>query len=197
MANISDLPGFKRRVKVSILGYHTASKDDLKNEDLPWAYVLMPPTAGGGMGGGSESLNFTGGEWVFGFFLDGEDAQQPVVLGVFGKSSQVDFRKDIPNTRFEPFSGFSNGAVEPLTNIKQDESVSKTPTGTPDVSLGNNGVKVTKTLANEAAEQRHPQPQTSDQRHQRHSMIMLLQLVICQLQIHQIKMIRWITSIKR
>lgn len=151
VANISDLPGFKRRVKVSILGYHTASKDDLKNEDLPWAYVLMPPTAGGGMGGGSESLNFTGGEWVFGFFLDGEDAQQPVVLGVFGKSSQVDFRKDIPNTRFEPFSGFSNGAVEPLTNIKQDESVSKTPTGTPDVSLGNNGVKVTKTLANEAA----------------------------------------------
>ena len=86
VANISDLPGFKRRVKVSILGYHTASKDDLKNEDLPWAYVLMPPTAGGGMGGGSESLNFTGGEWVFGFFLDGEDAQQPVVLGVFGLS---------------------------------------------------------------------------------------------------------------
>ena len=151
VANISDLPGFKRRVKVSILGYHTASKDDLKNEDLPWAYVLMPPTAGGGMGGGSESLNFTGGEWVFGFFLDGEDAQQPVVLGVFGKSTQTDFRKDIPNTRFDPFSGFSNGAVEPLTNIKQDESIPKTPTGTPEVSQGQNGVKVTKTLANEGA----------------------------------------------
>ena len=54
---LDDLPGFKRRVKVSILGWHTTSKDDIKNHELPWAYCLLPVTAGGGVGGSSESYS--------------------------------------------------------------------------------------------------------------------------------------------
>ena len=86
---IADLPGMKRRVKVRIMGYHTADVDALKDDDLPWAYCMMPVTAGGNMGGMSQSVNFSGGEWVFGFFLDGEEGQQPVVMGVLDKSSQL------------------------------------------------------------------------------------------------------------
>ena len=36
----NDLPGFKRRVKVSILGWHSTDKQELKNDELPWAYCL-------------------------------------------------------------------------------------------------------------------------------------------------------------
>ena len=144
-----DLPGFKRRVKVSILGWHTSDKKELKSEELPWAYCLLPVTAGGGTGGASESLNFTGGEWVFGFFLDGEDGQQPVIIGVLDKSTQNDWRDTVPDTRYAPFSGFSNKRVAPLTDMKKDGTVEKQPVGDANVKVGDTGVQRTKTQAKE------------------------------------------------
>ena len=139
-----DLPGFRRRVKVSILGYHTYSKEELPNDDLPWAYCLMPTSAGGGSGGFSESLALTGGEWVFGFFLDGSDGQQPVIIGLFDKSTQEDFRKAIPDTRYEPFSGFTNEKPAPLTNIKKLDTVESEGTGDADQNIGSGEVKTQK-----------------------------------------------------
>ena len=144
-----DLPGFKRRVKVSILGWHTSDKKELKSEELPWAYCLLPVTAGGGTGGASESLNFTGGEWVFGFFLDGEDGQQPVIIGVLDKSTQNDWRDTVPDARYVPFSGFSNKRVAPLTDMKKDGTVEKQPVGDANVKVGDTGVQRTKTQAKE------------------------------------------------
>ena len=145
---VKDLPGFSRRVKVSIFGYHTSSKEDLKNEELPWAYVMLPTTSGGGMGGSKETHQLKGGEWVFGFFLDGEDGQQPVIIGILDKSTQVDFRNHIPNVRFKPFSGFTNREVPPLTDQKRDEDVSKSGTGDL-ASRGGDGVSVEKKVHNE------------------------------------------------
>ena len=142
------LPGFADRVKVSILGYHSCSKDELKNDELPWAYCLKPTTAGGSMGGAGESINLQGGEWVFGFFLDGEDGQQPVIIGVLGKSEQQDFRLELPKCRFEPFSGFTNRRAEPLTQQKRDDAVSTKPSGKQD-SVGSGGVKVESKLVDE------------------------------------------------
>jgi len=107
----SDLPGFKRRYKVRIMGYHTASTEVLPDVDLPWAYVMMPVTAGGSMGGMSSSVNLSGGEFVFGFYLDGEDSQQPIIMGVFDKSSQLNFGNDIPSIGFTPFQGYTNGTI--------------------------------------------------------------------------------------
>ena len=40
--------GWAWRYKVRILDKHPHSKDDLPDEDLPWAQVLMPVTAGSG-----------------------------------------------------------------------------------------------------------------------------------------------------
>ena len=70
------------RVRVRIIGYHDC-EEDLPDKDLPLAHVLLPPnksTIGQG-----ELLNYQGGEVVVGFFLDGEDAQQPVVFGTLFK----------------------------------------------------------------------------------------------------------------
>jgi len=147
----ADLPGMKRRVKVRIMGYHTADVESLKDDDLPWAYCMMPVTAGGAGGGMSQSVNFSGGEWVFGFFLDGEDGQQPVVMGVLDKSSQTTFPKEIPSIGFKPFSGYTNGLVESQHNIKEDGAPSESDPTQSNISSGDSGVKVKPTTAKEGA----------------------------------------------
>ena len=140
-----DLPGFKRRVKVSILGWHTSNSQELKTDELPWAYCLLPVTAGGGTGGAGEDMNLTGGEWVFGFFLDGEDGQQPVIIGVLDKSTQNNWRDSVPDAKYVPFSGFSNKRVAPLQNIKKDKTVKKQPVGSATTKVGDTGVQRTQT----------------------------------------------------
>ena len=150
VAKAEDLPGLKRRVKVRIFGYHTASLSDLTDEDLPWAYCMMPVTAGAAGGGMSQSVNFSGGEFVFGFFLDGEDGQQPIIMGLFDKSSQLTFPKEIPDVGFAPFQGYTNGAVESRDNMKKGgASASLNPDGK-QVSSGA-GTKVAQTVADESA----------------------------------------------
>ena len=79
-----DFKGFDHRYKVRILGYHPADKKELSDDDLPWASVLFPVTGGSGQGGASQSPNLRQGMFVNGFFLDGEDGQQPIITGVFG-----------------------------------------------------------------------------------------------------------------
>ena len=136
-----DLPGLKSRVKVRILGYHTADTEILTDDDLPWAYCMMPVTAGGAGGGMSQSVNFSGGEFVFGFFLDGEDGQQPIVMGVLDKSSQLTFPNEIPKLGFSPFQGYTNGEVVSMNNLLEGGAPGKTdPNATPVESQ--NGVKV-------------------------------------------------------
>ena len=164
-----ELPGFKRRVKVRILGSHTSDKNALKNDELPWAYCLLPVTAGGGTGGASESLNFTGGEWVFGFFLDGEDGQQPVILAVLDKSAQNDWADSVPSEGFKPFSGFSNKRVVPLTDQKKDKVVKKQPVGEATTKVGDTGLQRTKTEPVETvrieADRQDIRPKASETRH--------------------------------
>ena len=99
--------GFDFRYKVRIMGYHTASQADLPNEDLPWASVLLPVTAGVS-GGGMSTPNLRRGNFVQGFFMDGEDAQQPVIMGVLGYNQYTDILKNPPeDVSFVPFSGYT------------------------------------------------------------------------------------------
>ena len=98
--------GFGERYRVRILGYHTANADDIPDEELPWAYVMYPVTAGGGGRGSSQSANLTQGTFVFGFFLDGEDAQLPIIMGVLGQNDYAAVMKNVTPTRFIPFDGY-------------------------------------------------------------------------------------------
>jgi len=69
------------RLRVRCLGYHTEGLDKLPTSDLPWAHVMNPITSATVSGLGQSPLGAVEGTWVIGFFQDGEDAQQPIIIG--------------------------------------------------------------------------------------------------------------------
>ena len=69
------------RVKVRAVGFHTSNKQKLPTSDLPWSQVVLPITSSGISGLGSSPLGLVEGSWVFGYFRDGEDAQEPLIIG--------------------------------------------------------------------------------------------------------------------
>ena len=74
-------PEMLGRCRVRIFGYHTDSKELLPITDLPWAIPIQPITSAALSGLGSSPLGPLEGTWVLGFFLDGDDMQQPAMLG--------------------------------------------------------------------------------------------------------------------
>lgn len=87
------------RLRVRILGWHTPDKNKIPTKDLPWAFPVQPITSSAISGVGLSPLGPVEGTWVLGFFRDGVDAQDPVVLGTFG---------GIPEEVSEPTVGFSD-----------------------------------------------------------------------------------------
>jgi len=69
------------RLRVRCLGYHTEGLDKLPTKDLPWAHVMNPITSATVSGIGQSPLGAVEGTWVVGFFQDGADAQQPIIIG--------------------------------------------------------------------------------------------------------------------
>lgn len=68
------------RCKVRVLGYHTANTITLPYEDLPWATVMMPVTSAS-ISGVGETPSLLPGSTVVGFWADGNDEQNPVIIG--------------------------------------------------------------------------------------------------------------------
>ena len=79
--------GWAYRCKVRIIGYHPFDPEVLPEQDLPWAHVLVDATSGAGQGCFGKSSTMVGGETVFGFFMDGEEAQQPVIFGALARNN--------------------------------------------------------------------------------------------------------------
>ena len=77
-------PNFLGRVQVRCVGDHTNDNVDLPTEDLPWAMVMQPTTSGAQTDVGRSPTGLVEGSWVVGFYLDGADAQQPLVIGALG-----------------------------------------------------------------------------------------------------------------
>jgi len=84
-----DIPGWGYRYKVRIIGLHDKEEETIESDQLPWAQVMYPITAGGGQGGSMQTPNIRQGMFVFGFFLDGADQQVPVIMGVLGNNTQT------------------------------------------------------------------------------------------------------------
>ena len=69
------------RLRVRCLGYHTEDLTKLPTTDLPWAHVMNPITSATVSGVGQSPIGAVEGTWVVGFFTDGSDAQQPMIMG--------------------------------------------------------------------------------------------------------------------
>lgn len=79
-------PSGQGRVKVRCFGYHTPNRALLPTEDLPWSAVILPTNSLA-----AANAILLPNVWVFGFFRDGAEQQDSVVLGVFNSqvSSQI------------------------------------------------------------------------------------------------------------
>ena len=126
------LDGYQHnRVKVRIIGYHPFDCQgiELPDEDLPWAEVMIPTHSGSGQAGLGENMILAGGETCMGFFLDGEDAQQPVIMGLFPKFNNV--KDEILNTEIDSVSssGFTSFQAHLRSSARGPDGGSVTQNG--------------------------------------------------------------------
>jgi len=83
------------RCRVRIFGFHTEDKNILPTKDLPWALPLQPITSAAISGKGTAPVGILEGSWVVGWFLDGSDMQQPIMMGTIGgKNKSNPFEKE-------------------------------------------------------------------------------------------------------
>jgi hypothetical protein len=100
------------RVRVRCFGWHTENKSLIPTDSLPWAHPVTPVNS-------PNVYTPKEGDMVFGFFIDGDNAQNPAIVGVLpGKPEQ--------KPKYE--SGFS----DPGTNLssrpkKPDDPSEKYP----------------------------------------------------------------------
>lgn len=109
-------------VRVRIIGLHSDDKTKVPTEQLPWAQVVLPTTGAKTTSGPRE------GDWVKGFFQDGEYAQIPIVEHVFpgieSKQSQIVYQEAVVR----------GGANSHPVSTQADRTVGQ-PT-TPNISRG-------------------------------------------------------------
>jgi hypothetical protein len=155
--------GWGYRYKVRIIGLHDQEEESLRSEELAWAQVMYPVTAGGGQASASQTPNLRQGNFVFGFFLDGQDQQVPVIMGVLGNNAQTALSNKTALTggkNFSPQSGFAN-TQEPkvrdkkekvpdeekvLVKPKTSEQTSECAPAPPNVSVNEYGLRSDKSL---------------------------------------------------
>ena len=92
--------GWGKRYKVAIVGRHYAVKGNPDEADLlEMAEVVYPVTAGSGLGGTKQTAALKQGAHVIGFYADGKEGRNPVILGCFGVNEQNEpsiFQDDPP-----------------------------------------------------------------------------------------------------
>ena len=106
---MSQEESFGQRVKVRIIGYHPWT-NELAEEDLPWATVMMDAITGGGNGGMGDAMCLQGGESCVGFFMDGEEAQQPVIIGLINRHNGIKNSISDSELKNNKSSGFRNSS---------------------------------------------------------------------------------------
>ena len=113
------IPGWGYRYKVRIFGLHDAGEGGIESKDLPWANIMYPVTAGAYLQSSGQTPMIRQGNIVFGFFLDGPEQDQPVIMGVMGNNSQTELATKIGDNRVSntqpgtlATSGFAEGKVD-------------------------------------------------------------------------------------
>lgn len=113
------------RVRVRIYGHYTGDLGKIPTESMPWAAVLQPITSAGISGVGQSPTGIVEGATVWGIFLDGENAQVPMVVGTIagygmGEGFEGGFKD--PNGKFPREPG-ENDVNRLARNERIDETI--------------------------------------------------------------------------
>ena len=121
----TDKGGYK--AKVRIIGHHpdANSENGILEKELPWAHVLVPLGGGSGTGSTGTSFNARGSETVIGFFMDGDNGQQPVIIGSLFSGYDIIHT----NTFDEGTNGFNGWqpSKKPLSSLTRSSKTGKSP----------------------------------------------------------------------
>ncbi|NBX71525.1 hypothetical protein EBQ91_01235 [bacterium] len=128
----NSVPGWGRRYKVRIIGLHDQEEETIASDQLPWAQIMYPVTAGGGQANAGATSALRQGNFVFGFFLDGADQQVPVIMGVLGNNAQTALNTKIgtSKTNFTATSGYAKGKDPIEYKVPTEGLVTKKPGST-------------------------------------------------------------------
>ena len=120
------------RFKVRIVGQHLKECGKVATQDLPWASVMLPATTPYSTGNTSgATANFKSGDWVVGFFLDGAEGQQPMIMGSIGTtanaSANIPAEDPNPGQTCKAFTNFvRNDRIEATDKPKGSEGNAET-----------------------------------------------------------------------
>ena len=113
-----DDPANLGRCQVRIFGHHSDNMNEIPTDDLAWALPSFSPNTSW------VSATPLKGDYVFGFFSDGQSSQFPIMLGVF-----PGIPKNGPTS-----GGFSEGDHYPIgepttSRLYRNEKIDQTPIG--------------------------------------------------------------------
>ena len=101
------------RARVRVMGYHSPDRNELPTSSLSWSSMIMPVTSPSIVEIGQSSTGLLPGSWVFGFFRDGSECQDYVILGsVSGAAGYTPGFDSVANYGF----GDEHGAFSNLTS---------------------------------------------------------------------------------
>jgi len=132
--NKEEIPGWGYRYKVRIIGLHDRDEETIESDQLPWAQVMYPITAGGGQGSAYQTPAIRQGNFVFGFFLDDADQQVPVIMGILGANAKTEKKKVTGKNggeNFTPQSGHADTGddtkIVPDTDLQTEQPAGNSP----------------------------------------------------------------------
>jgi hypothetical protein len=121
--DVTNLPGWGARYKARVTGKHPQVKNKLPDDKLELCEVLYPVTAGSGHAASYQTSNLRQGSVVLGFYKDGIDGNEPIILGCIGNNEQT-FLNRTQENGFDPLSAFN-----PFNLDAPYFSVATSPTG--------------------------------------------------------------------
>jgi len=115
-----DGAGWAWRYKVRIFDKHPHDKAILPDEDLPWAQVLLPVTAGSGAANYAVSPAINQGDTVSIAYYD-KDEEQPIITGILPRTNIVSTAEPAEDKGYIPHTGYTDNRTKSKW-IEDDES---------------------------------------------------------------------------
>ena len=151
---LDELPGWGARYKVRIVGKHTRVREKLSDDKLELCEVVYPVTGGTGHAASYQTSNLRQGSVVIGFYKDGIDGNEPIILGCIGNNDQTVLKR-VQQNGFDTLSGYTSS-----TGTARVAKYSIPPGGSPSLRTGlGESVSNSADKANTAADQRAAEDQ--------------------------------------